>query len=167
MSLPLTIIGLVFIALGLAGLRRFFMTKDSGADPALAVPAKPASGLDASRCDPGELLALAERCEQATADQQRELLLEAFEALTAEFVATPSAIRFVQMLDAEAYESAAMTLVPKGWVFGRLAQNPISLRWYCDLDWHPLSDDRDNASGSNAAPALALCAAALRAGAAQ
>lgn len=30
------------------------MTKAVGADPALAVPAKPASGLDASRCDPGD-----------------------------------------------------------------------------------------------------------------
>lgn len=66
--------------------------------------------------------------------------------------------RFTYSLD------AAMTLVPEGWLFGRLTQNCHNLRWYCDLDWHPLGDDCDIASGINCpTPALALCAAALRA----
>ena len=109
------------------------------------------------------LTELAERCEKATAEQQRELLLEAFETLTAAFVATPSAIKFVRMLDAEAYESAAMTLVPEGWTYDAY-QGPSGQphRWKLRT-----IGDGDKfyteVEAKAATPALALCAAALRA----
>lgn len=64
------------------------------------------------------LLELADRCEAATAEQQRELLEAAWAAIHGSL---PRRNRgghnaensFVSMLDAKAYESAAMTLVPE------------------------------------------------------
>lgn len=121
--------------------------------------------------DKERLVELAERCEKATAEQQRELLLEAFETLTAAFVATPSAIKFVRMLDAEAYESAAMTLVPE-WAKLHFLQdteydNPAEKTWSANLRARE-EKAREPGFGSEwqswcATPALALCAAALRA----
>lgn len=55
------------------------------------------------------LLQLAERLEAAAADEQRALIWEAGVALRL------AGDRMKYMLQAEAYESAAMMLVPEGW----------------------------------------------------
>lgn len=87
-----------------------------------------------------ELNALADRLEQASEDEQHELLEEAFAALfskpervwvtdntgpwTDEYEAYHErSWRFAGMLEAEAYESAALTLVPEGCAWG-ITTNP-------------------------------------------
>jgi hypothetical protein len=74
---------------------------------------------------PDELIALAERCERAEASEQRALLTQAFEVVHGRQLAagwetedgrceTNARLKFDRMLDAGAFESAAMTLVPEG-----------------------------------------------------
>lgn len=116
-------------------------------------------------------MSLAERIEAAGVDEQRAMLEEAWAAI----YGVPSGVaasdkrvwhwlRFVNMLDAEAYESAAMMLVPEGMRVaimivedGRAAVNL----------WWP-GEDAPNVPRLEplfATPALALAAAAIRAGA--
>lgn len=112
------------------------------------------------------LLELAEQCEAATANEQAELLEEAFRLIDP----PPSRgtkwherfDRFEQMLLAEAYESAAMTLVPEGWrKYVVDADNGDAI---CELG-NPDEDEADVGVRAKTWP-LALCAAALRARAA-
>lgn len=119
------------------------------------------------------MTSLSDRVEAATADQQREMLSEAWKAIHGEswqttiyrhgsLGAEPDRAkgdvprRFARMLDAEAYESAAMSLVPEGYsaiINTHLNSAMIAL----DGIWHTFH-------GSHAAtPALALTAASLRA----
>lgn len=115
--------------------------------------------------DPATLLALAERCEAADASEQRELLWEAFLALQARpDDHTPGVKewswlwnRFNLMTGAEAYESAAMMLVPEG--YGVKVRRWVNGRGAAGCYPSESADDWHNA----ATPALALCAAALRA----
>jgi hypothetical protein len=105
-----------------------------------------------------ELNRLADRCEAASAEQQHDLLAEAFSALTGAFVATPSAIRFMRILGAEAYLDAAMTLVPEG--LKLLMDQQDGEEWAVSV-W---ADQITPLVQSHAAtPALALTAACLRA----
>lgn len=134
------------------------------------------------------LLELAERCEGASADEQREMLLLAFEAAmpmprptriarqpdgahwpgdgigpyTSEFSAwSEMGRRFRKMLDALAFESAAMMLVPEGWNgFIRFStENEAMAGIYDPADgfWG------DPSQSLGKTPALALTAASLRA----
>lgn len=122
---------------------------------------------------------LSDRLEQAEAGEQRELLLEAFAA------AFPKPFRghyeplpehsewvgrrlvFIRKLDAEAFESAALSLVPEGWRLGNLATDDPKdggstahlVRIGAGYGANP--DDRRWATATT--PALAICAAALRA----
>jgi hypothetical protein len=112
-----------------------------------------------------DLLALAERCEQAAAEQQRDLLEEAWWALSGMASSRARGLaaidqRFLKMLEAEAYESAAMTLVPEGmdWQVGHGIETehggrPSNYAW---------CGEGEGELRFAATPALALCAAALR-----
>lgn len=120
------------------------------------------------------------RLEAATADQQRELLLEAFDELYPQHLDTTVRARFIIMLDAEAYESAALTLVPEGWQVDKLAQGWRCGLWGCQLVPKPshktlerfdrgetigyrTADAPNNGRYGIATPALAIVIAALRA----
>lgn len=102
------------------------------------------------------LLDLAERCEKATEEQQRALLLEAFDAV---FLDDPEArfLRFRRLVDAGAYLDAAMTLVPDGydWIIGR-TNDGLTIP-------AEVGGRGDEYMRFGNTPALALCAAALRA----
>lgn len=109
------------------------------------------------------------RIEQATAEQVRELLEEAFEAVhgwtkrqypkTSIVRYNPLWIRFRKMLDAEAWTSAAELLVPEGWgCFDVDATAPE-----CGIDWRLHGPNREAVMGTDSTPALALAAACLRA----
>lgn len=127
------------------------------------------------------LIALAERVEAGSAEEQGRLLDEAWETLaehSAKFrrfaTSAPdhhgfnsNADKFSMALEAMAYESAAMMLVPEGlaWTLG---QNVHHHYWSAGVT----GIDEDGApkaigfAGPACAPALALTAAALRARAA-
>lgn len=110
-----------------------------------------------------ELDALAERVEQATPEQQRDMLGLAWTALHPGPIfgtdQEPLWGRFLKMLCAEAYESAAMSLVPEGlsgrlsWCAGAAAAEVYS----------PGKLGAATGTVAAATPALALTAAALRA----
>ena len=81
--------------------------------------------------------------------------------------------RFNRMLDAEAWESAALTLVPEGWrpysadmsVKGRtmfLIEGPKA-QWSTDEDGEKCAGNDWYSQGIAATPAIALCIAALKA----
>lgn len=122
-----------------------------------------------------DLIALAERVERADAAQQDEMLRLAFKVIHGgsigevmyrhgAFGENPDSVarihveRFAKMLDAEAYESAAMTLVPspgKWSITAGHADDWQAAIWFEDgraLDWR-----------SAATPSLALTTASLRA----
>ena len=116
-----------------------------------------------------ELVKLAERCEAATGDEQRELLREAFDlAFPGEGPNTNRRGRFDTMLACKAYESAAMTLVPEGWEFVRLERRrswPDDPRGDRQLLEAEMMEPHGSGYSKTSAPtaALALTAAALRA----
>lgn len=113
------------------------------------------------------------RLEAAKADQQRELLIEAFEAFhpypgPRHYLVTEidwswdrMRDRFMRMLDAQAYESAALTLVPEGCLWGAGNEDCTDRPWAWCLPPGKSWDDADNSYA--ATPALALCIAALKA----
>lgn len=113
-----------------------------------------------------DLLELAERVEKATAGQQRELIADAWDLLGQ--VVRPTgedAGRFGLMLDAEAYESAALMLVPEGFylklsVRGRSFKSSAAYTHPDLMEWGVWY--REEA----ATPALSIAVAALRAKAA-
>lgn len=110
-----------------------------------------------------DLLALAERCEQATGpDRELDARIEAALA-EADFDALANDGVHVRDWNAPAYTAsidAAMSLVPEG--------REWRVRW-CELPdgtWASIARIGENGCGLNtsaATPALALCAAALRA----
>jgi hypothetical protein len=126
---------------------------------------------------PPDLHSLAARAEAADPSEQREVLNAAFRAIHGEKptrvlggsdALTNWLLRynpFFKMLDAEAYESAALTLVPEGWAV-LLAFS--EQRAVCDVHSKPLGQHGTWPGHANAAtPALALVAACLKARATQ
>jgi hypothetical protein len=130
-----------------------------------------------------ELLELAERCEKATVEQQAELLEEAFRlcdppprqmySKAVRLIKTPRFAEwshrfdlFSDKLACEAFLDAAMTLVPEGCFWTAMnakdgGDRPII---GAGLAIVAAPDDISARDPSEAAtPALALCAAALRA----
>lgn len=113
---------------------------------------------------PADLASLLERVEKATADDQWDLLRAVRQALVPISEASSaedddSAYRYAAMLDANAYESAALALVGRvqpGWGWAASAENKAWL-------WSPEkpSPKRQNVA-NGATPALALIAALLR-----
>jgi hypothetical protein len=121
-----------------------------------------------------ELLALASRVEAETADG-REIMFEAWLAINGSEPASgysprsdppfcpkwedyiKSRCRFLNLLQAEAYESSAITLVPEGWEWAYVDRQAIVRR----------ADTMQHTFAKSATPALALTAAALRAHAEQ
>lgn len=118
--------------------------------------------------DRAKLLELAERVERATGAQQAEMLNAARDAILGGDVATAGSRldsgKWIRMIDAESYESAAMSLVPSGW---KLRQMNFSAPCVGDRSWHLNlhggNEGKDCFVGRGATPALALTAAALRA----
>lgn len=122
-----------------------------------------------------ELLDLASRCEAADASEQRELLEAAYEAVSGsslyrDVVSTVDAVegnaerasQFTAMLEVEAYESAAMQLLPEGQGRGCFFMSRDSFgRTHCNA-WTDVEFNR-KVHASAATPALALCAASLKA----
>lgn len=108
---------------------------------------------------------LAARCESAAEAEQRELLDEAWDAVAPMFprdLLADRAARFGRMFDAEAYESAALMLVPEGWAW--MAGCAAGETFFATLSPTDESGIEADMIDTNAAtPALALCAAALRA----
>lgn len=101
-----------------------------------------------------DLLKLAERCEATTADEQLSLLLEVGEFIFAE---EPTKLRrFKEKLFVEAFESAAMTLVPEGVNYDLLGRNGYK-------SVAVIYGQHRKFVGAGEALALAICAAALRA----
>ena len=119
---------------------------------------------------------LLNRIAVATVDQQRELLLEAFCAVHGDPVIThatgkiefhPAWFKFSNILNTEAYENAALTLIPEGWRLSDLAdQDPKDGKATAHLvrigrGYGPLPEDRSWAVG--ATMAIALLGAILKA----
>lgn len=115
----------------------------------------------------GDTDPLIPRIEQATAEQVRELLEEAFNtlfpypgaehylALEVDWTWDWLYARFRKMLDAEAWTSAAEMLVPEGFVGMAGLGIPEAVLWR--------SGQFSQVRGKAATPALALAAACLRA----
>lgn len=129
--------------------------------------------------DKATLMALAERVEKASGDDQRELLIEAFKAIHGQKPHRPSGGSpewlawlhlfnpFFKKLEARAFLDAAMSLVPEGYIW-MVTNSGLE---------HPTKPDFTRASAvvaewestapmddrSAATPALALTAASLRA----
>jgi hypothetical protein len=129
---------------------------------------------------------LAERVENATADEQRTILGEVWHTLfprPSELVASPQhwnkrLNRFRKMLDAEAFESAAMTLAPEGWHLTHSGEGRFMTRgriavtletWDVEQagDGSDIHTTPNRRHGVAQTFPLALCAAALRAIASQ
>lgn len=118
------------------------------------------------------LMDLIERVEKATPELQGKLIDEAWEACAEDSAAFrrfacahssgfgTNAGRFSAALEARAFESAAIMLVPEGFIFGCGPKDATKTAWA----WASPDGPLEYRSISNAAtPALALCAAALRA----
>lgn len=106
------------------------------------------------------------RIEAGTADQQRELLIEAGRLVFDDRQGRNDDGRkwsaFCAMLDAEAYESAALMLVPEGLVWCVLTD--FGLPGRARLWGSVLPGQADSGwTADGATPALAICAAALSA----
>lgn len=115
---------------------------------------------------------LIERVEKVGPEMQGKLLEEAWEACAENSAAFrrfacahnsgfgTNAGRFSAALDARAYESAAIMLVPDGFIFGCGSKDATKTAWA----WASPDEPLEYRSISNASsPALALCCASLRA----
>lgn len=123
-----------------------------------------------------DLLKLAERCERAE-EPKRGLFIEAwlatlgahFSHLSADEIRKlPGFRRFNRMLDADAYESAALMLVPDGWGWNVSWPNIKARESGLLLVDAPCQGEAQFGYDRRfivaaATPALAICAAALRA----
>jgi len=107
-----------------------------------------------------DLTALIARVEAAAADEQPWAMLAVVDALN---LPNDPHRRVVNMIYAECYESAALTLVPEGMVWNAGNDTPGWAHVWRDS---PQYDGRPH-DGRSATPALALTAAALRARLAQ
>lgn len=105
-----------------------------------------------------ELLKLAERCEAAT-EADETLDYEIREATGIGYKGS----NWIPQTAFTAHLDAAMTLVPEDRFVGALNQCDVGGEWYARVECHHAVYE----DGTAAAPALALCAAALRALAAQ
>jgi hypothetical protein len=133
---------------------------------------------------PDELIEMAERCERAEPSEQRALLTQAFEVVHGRQLAagwetedgrceTNARLKFDRMLEAGAFESAAMTLVPEGWAVERSGWHTIAEPHHAGFELWQYRKNADGeyrhsssetiTKGSAVTAALALCAAALRA----
>lgn len=113
--------------------------------------------------DRDALLELAERCEKASADEQRALIWECGLALRR------AGDRMRALFDAGGFESAALTLVPEGWdthLHIHATIDGSALAFLTDRGWLNEKPDGRLLQADAATPALALCAASLRAHAA-
>jgi hypothetical protein len=134
---------------------------------------------------------LAARVEAAGADEQRELLLEAFIAVfgspirawtcvvtgrVTDYEASAEFARFDAMLSAKAYESAALMLVPQNCLFtARTLWDRDKVAGFASISRYELGGPKDQLrrywidewQANAPTPALAICAASLRAHAAQ
>lgn len=119
-----------------------------------------------------DLLQLAERCEKASANEQGDALREAYGAVFG-FLPRDMALkdmpegalkrqaRFTGLMNTEAFLDAAMMLVPEGFAYSVGNINPETCR--CNAYVVPPTFDIGANIRTGATPALALCAAALRA----
>lgn len=117
------------------------------------------------------LLTLAQQIEQATEDQQQDMLINAWQMMfpfidqSAQSARWDSWSKFSRMLSVKAYESAAMMLVPDGtghdpyWMLK--AANPNNPKGCRSEIW--VKDKGHPFRGRAATPALALAAACCRA----
>ena len=116
---------------------------------------------------PNDLTALAARMQEAQAEEQRELLEAAWCAVFGEPVARelliismldPHYHRLIKILDAEAYESAALMLIPEEWRDGLTVTWTRGLKservYLVKLRWLRVSSSAQT-------PALAIASAAL------
>lgn len=112
-------------------------------------------------------LELADACEKATADRQADLLSDAWDLIAPTFrhdELPEKARQFGRMIDAKAFESAAITLVPEGWN-AQIGLIPTRSRYWVELakpEHDPLLVGRYSGR-CNTTLALAICAASLRA----
>jgi hypothetical protein len=115
---------------------------------------------------------LAERIESATAEEHYALLSEAHYLIAGGTSLSMSLTSyrdwlhinaFGKLLDVGAFLDAAMSLVPEGW-FWRVGHSTLYAGWASTNRLHPDHCNREDETFAKAAtPALALCAAALRA----
>lgn len=104
-----------------------------------------------------KMLELAARVEAATADEQPMLLKEAADLIFSDDEeARCKTARFIFI---EAFESAAMALLPEGWGYSICPKSTLLTRG-------PVSGRQEQVMARGAIPALAVTAAALRARAA-
>lgn len=117
--------------------------------------------------DKQTLLELADKVEAAGASEQRELLIEAWWALSGmshnrDAGLAAIDLRFKRMLDAEAYESAAMMLIPDECVWSLYnSDDPSPLLWKAAV--MPFRVAAGESVNRTKVRALALVAASLRA----
>lgn len=114
------------------------------------------------------LLPLAARCEAAPAEEQRELLIEAWDAVNRRDPNRPGQfaawLAFERMLDAQAWESAALMLVPEGLEWSAERRLSKGMRPAYASIWSMGARDVDiHHNGTGRTPALAILAAALKA----
>lgn len=116
------------------------------------------------------LLDLAQRVEEAPAEQQARIFIEV--SFTAGLA--PAAFkRFHKLLRAGAYTDAALLLVPEGWLIGEWIEGGVGAPGAAKLLGVEITlfcawvDRDDEAEGHGRTRPLALVAAALRARAAQ
>jgi len=118
-----------------------------------------------------DLNALIARVEAATAETQHDVLADVImEMRDARAIPGAVAFRALRMIGAEAYESAAVALVPEGRGEGAFSVSRNSFRSCNAQVWHDALFNRYCHGGGRygaATPALALTAAALRARLAQ
>lgn len=120
-----------------------------------------------------QLLALAERCEAAEESEQRRLLEEAFSLVHPglQFPAPrpyspPQLARFAHMLDANAFESAAMLLIPPGVAEWHCGKHYKAGKGRARMVLHSAAQNPIYTLVRSTCPALALVAASLKARAA-
>lgn len=120
---------------------------------------------------PKAMLELAERAESAPADEQYQLLTDAFVLVHGPLQTNPRPgivahnprwFGFKKMLDALAYESAAMTLVPEGGSFEVGSRGERGKPYARCIFAHPDPTKLGIRTGRGATPAQALTAACLR-----
>lgn len=118
------------------------------------------------------LLELAERCEAAEGDDRKLfetawlLVHHAGYAPENEADTCRKCDCFHKMLDAKAFESAALMLVPEGWSVGIHQQDSgwvVELRRGYNTSYSTVVFSETRPGKRAATPALALCAASLRA----
>ena len=112
---------------------------------------------------------LSDQIENATPDQQRQMLYEAWDALNPlprqemsfRYAWGVKRVQFDAMIDAGAFESAAMTFIPEGWSYGftdRRATYP-GMRVNAQM-W--TAEPASTIHGDATTPALAIAAACVR-----